>query len=304
MYLSASTMWVLIGAVPVFFMLSSYFLFSANGGNIDRNRIKKYLIRIGSLYLLWFVYNIPDFVYFQVMSRYSRTLYDLKMLVKNSILGDTFTGSWYLASSLFCAVSIYILNKKFSTTKILCFTFVIQLLCIFSSVYKGILPARAGYYLDLFCFPLNIFGGLFYFALGLHFAKHQELVSRMKTKYCIVTMVCSFALYWLEIRLAKHFLIYGISDQAFSLIPLSLSIFLIGIQSSIKIKNAKTLRKLSIIIYCAQGSIFLAKDTIAKYFGIESSILLFTFCALAMSFVIAVVFLLQKKHVRWAKYLT
>ena len=148
------------------------------------------------------------------------------------------------------------------------------------------MPTQVAALLGYLCFPLNIFGGFFYFSLGLYFAKHQELVSRIKTKYCIVIML------------------YGMSDQAFSIIPLSLSIFIIGIRSSIKIKNAKELRKMSTIVYCAQGNILLAKNAISKFIGIRSSVTLFICCVFMMSFVIEVVFLLQKKHIRWAKYLT
>lgn len=291
-------------AVPLFFMLSSFFLFSAKNGNINRNHIKKYITRISSLYLVWFIYNIPSFVYLHIISNHSYTIRDLVIVLKKSILSSTFTGSWYLTSSIFCAFAVYILNKKFSTIRVICFAFVIQLLCIFTSVYRGILPTQVAALLGYLCFPLNIFGGFFYFSLGLYFAKHQELVSRIKTKYCIVIMLCSFALYVLEISLAKHFSIYGMSDQAFSIIPLSLSIFIIGIRSSIKIKNAKELRKMSTIVYCAQGNILLAKNAISKFIGIRSSVTLFICCVFMMSFVIEVVFFLQKKHIRWAKYLT
>ena len=56
--------WELLGrwAVPVFFIASAYFLFSANNGSVEYANIKKYIYRIGMLYLCWFIFNLPNFI--------------------------------------------------------------------------------------------------------------------------------------------------------------------------------------------------------------------------------------------------
>lgn len=106
--------WELLGrwAVPVFFIASAYFLFSANNGSVEYANIKKYIYRIGMLYLFWFIFNLPNFICVRFLKRPPHTMYDFLMIAKNSVLSSTFTGSWYLLSSIFCAWLLFVLKKK------------------------------------------------------------------------------------------------------------------------------------------------------------------------------------------------
>ena len=63
--------WELLGrwAVPVFFIASAYFLFSANNGSVEYANIKKYIYRIGMLYLCWFIFNLPNFICVRFLNR-------------------------------------------------------------------------------------------------------------------------------------------------------------------------------------------------------------------------------------------
>ena len=281
--------WELLGrwAVPVFFIASAYFLFSANNGSVVYANIKKY-----------------NFICVRFLKRPPHTMYDFLMIAKNSVLSSTFTGSWYLLSSIFCAWLLFVLKKKMNTKQICLIAFLFQIICIFTSVYKGILPDQIRHIFSFWQFPLNIFGGLFYFAIGLFLAENQDLIYKApKWKYSSIA-VMSFLTYIVEINFAKHFAIYGGSDEAFSLIPLSVSVFILGMRSSVKIRNAKKLRNISTIIYCAQADILLAKVAISRIFEINFSLFLFGICSVIMVCIIAAVFWLQERKIWWAKYLT
>lgn len=291
-------------AVPVFFIASAYFLFSANNGSVEYANIKKYIYRIGMLYLFWFIFNLPNFICVRFLKRPPHTMYDCLMIAKNSVLSSTFTGSWYLLSSIFCAWLLFVLKKKLNTKQICFIAFLFQIICIFTSVYKGILPAQIRHMFSFWQFPLNIFGGFFYFAIGLLLSENPDLIYEGERGKYVWIAVFSLLAYIGEVGFAKHFAIYGGSDEAFFLIPLSVSVFILGMRSNVKIQNAKKLRKISTIIYCAQANVLLAKVAVSRIFGIEFSLLLFGIGSVIMIGIIEVVFWLQKKKIGWAKYLT
>ena len=92
-----------------------------------------------------------------------------------------------------------------NTKQICLIAFLFQIICIFTSVYKGILPDQIRHIFSFWQFPLNIFGGLFYFAIGLFLAENQDLIYKApKWKYSSIA-VMSFLTYIGEINFAKHF---------------------------------------------------------------------------------------------------
>ncbi len=55
-------------AVPFFFIVSSFFLFSKEvDNNIDKQTLKKYLKRMFIRYLAWFIFNLPSLVYLSLI---------------------------------------------------------------------------------------------------------------------------------------------------------------------------------------------------------------------------------------------
>ena len=106
--------WELLGrwAVPVFFIASAYFLFSANNGSVEYANIKKYIYRIGMLYLFWFIFNLPNFICVRFLKRPPHTMYDFLMIAKNSVLSSTFTGSCIFSAVYFVHGCSLYLRKK------------------------------------------------------------------------------------------------------------------------------------------------------------------------------------------------
>ncbi len=302
-----SFLWELLTrwGVPYFFIASSFFLFSRCDNSNSTKIVKKYIFRIALLYFAWSIFNIPNIFIKKLYARDMLSIDTWLTFIKNSLLSSTFTGSWYLVSCIFCAFLIYFMSKFSSTRTIVCVSAVIQILCILSSTYVGVLPNIVQKGLDFLCFPLNCFGGMLYFSIGKWIAENKDIVLKSNKKVSLVILVCSYLFYFFEIYLTKKLGLYHMSDQAFSLIPVSYCMFVITLQSSIKLKNARSLRKISTIIYCAQGNVLILSKALRVLFHVESSLLRFICLCITMIMIITFILILQKQNKsKWIRYFT
>lgn len=290
-------------AVPFFFVTSAYFLFSkGENGNITRAHLGKYIKRIAALYALWLLINLPSVFYSRLYTPGIQELKTWLLFFRSAFLSSTFTGSWYLMSCIFSAFFVYVLSKKLRNGTVLAVTFLLQTVCILTSVYSGFVPESIGKALDLVSFPLNIFGGVFYFALGKFLFEKQNLFKRLRAGDCLFLALLFYGVYIVEIYFAKSCGVYRCSDQAFSLLPLLL---LACQKSALHLRSPKTLRKMSTVIYCCQGNILLFVPMVLKQYGVTASLTVFAVGALCAVGMILIVFALQKcKKCKFAGYLT
>ncbi len=292
-------------AVPFFFICSSYFLFrKSKNKTVDRETIRKYIHRILTIYLVWFIFNIPSIIYTRLYGKDLSEILTWLIFIKRSVLSSTFTGSWYLTSSIFSALVIYLLSKKMKTEAILVITFVSYFICLLSSAYAGVLPEKTLKVLSDLCFPLNIFTGCFYFALGKYVSENEEkLISRFSVGKCILLSVVFYMTFVVEICLTKKFSVMGSTDVAFSLGPLAFFLLLSCLQLKIRCKYAAVLRKLSIIVFCSQGNVLWFRSRLYSY-GVHSLIkqYIMTF-ALVGIICIVVLYLQKKQRWKWTEYL-
>ena len=293
--------------VPFFFITSSFFLFKkADNGVIPAQKLKSYVKRILLLYLAWMIINIPSIVYMRIITNGVSSPLTYFNLIKNTLLSSSFTGSWYLAGSVFSAVVIYFLSKKLSSKAILICTFPFYLICVTTSVYGGVLNDSLSFVLkDMLCFPTNIFGGLFYFALGKFLAEnHKKLKSISLLKICLL-LGLAFAAYCAEVLLANKLNVLSSTDFALSTALTGFAFVLLGMNLNLKIKNSLVLRKASTIIYCAQGNVLLLNGATKKLLHISNDILLYCIMLFVMAVIVAIILLLQKKtNLRIFQYLS
>ena len=154
-------------------------------------------------------------------------------------------------------------------------------------------------------FPLNIFGGLFFFSVGKWLAENRASVMKISTAKYASAAAIFYILYIAEYYFARKEGFYRSSDCAFFLIPASICIFITALKIPLKIKNPQLFRRLSTVIYCAQGNVLVAVVLLGKYFNIDSVIIKASVGLVIMAVVAAAVLLLQKsKRISWAKYLT
>ena len=291
--------------VPFFFICSAYFLFNKEKKGQFKEAVRKYIHRIGVLYIVWMVYNLPSIYLSRIYLKDWSVLSTWLTFVRNTLLSSTFIGSWYLLSSIFSAFFLYILSKKFKTKVVLGICFCFYILCVASSVYHNFFPSFSKIVATFFGFPLNIFSGVFFFAIGKYIAENKRKVVNVFTqKRALFCFVVFYLLYLLEIGVVRHYHLYTTSDFAFSSILVGLFIFLFCMQSKIHIKNSIVLRKLSIIIFCAQGNVLSVNDFCLKTLGwTRMSSYLVAVCMMIL--ICALVLYIQKrKHWKWADSLT
>lgn len=290
--------------VPFFFICSSYFLFSKSKNGQLGSAVRKYISRIGALYAVWFIYNLPNVFFVRLYPENLAEITTWLGFIKNSILSSTFTGSWYLASSIFSAFLIYGLSKKFSTKIILCFTFVFYLFCVFSSAYGNFSPSLTKV-LRMFCFPLNIFNGLFYFAVGKYICENKEKIEKVFTqKKALLCFFVFYLLYGLEIQLAEYFKFYSWPDVAFCTVLMSSSLFLFCMQAKVHIEKSLLLRKLSIIIFCCQGNVLLVNSFCKKMLGYSAMISYFISMFIIAVICVFVLYMQKRSSAKWVQALT
>lgn len=168
-------------AVPFFFVISAYFLFSKYKKNKDIEVLYLYIKRLGKLYLFWFIVLFP--VIFKI--RYLWLVPELGRkgalfaFIKELIWSSSFQGSWYLNASMVCACIIFILQKKMNMKKI----FIVCSCCfMFSVVVSGYYELFSSFignayekYVYFFSEPYNTFVvGMIYFALGKYIAETER----------------------------------------------------------------------------------------------------------------------------------
>ncbi|MBR1591607.1 MAG: acyltransferase [Ruminococcus sp.] len=292
--------------VPFFFVTSSYFLFSkSDGNNIDRKTLNNYLRRIGLLYLTYFIINLPNIVCYRLINEGIGDIHTWINFAKGTLLTSTFTGSWYLNSSLFSAFFIYILSRKMNTGKVLVITGFIQIICILTSVYRGLLPTGAvNILVGGLLFPINSFGGVFYFAIGKYIAENREKFRTIPNTVCISVFLIAYAVFFAEVYLAENKGYIGLNDVGAGIVFASVALFLILIKSKVTIKNNIVLRKLSTIIYCGQANVLLLSRAFRKYFDTSYAVMFLFGSFLLAVFAAAVFFLKKWGKFKWAKYLT
>ena len=264
--------------VPFFFICSSFFLFKKmKNYNDNKTILKKYCFRIISLYIVWFIYNLPSFIFLNFIYKGGK-LSDVTSsfrLLKSFIFSSTFTGSWYLSSCIFSAVLIYYLSNHFTTKQL--GTSVIYVLCACNSVYSGLLPLSIHNILSFLCFPQNIFCGCFYFAIGKYISENQVLIVRkFDTKKGLVLFILFYIIYFSEVLIANKLGYLGVTDVGIITVAVGVYVFIICLQSNIQTPKSKSLRNLSTIIYCCQGNILCAKGMFKLYF-FNSSIICYIF---------------------------
>ena len=135
------------------------------------------------------------------------------------------------------------------------------------------------------------------------FENQQLILSRFTRNKLIKCFACFFIIYGIELFISKQLNIFGSSDFAFSTIGMALPVFLLCLQSDIKIENAAFFRRVSTIIYCGQANVLVIND-ILRNRGLSSGI---SFCAavFALAAICTLILHVQKKKIfKWCDYFT
>ena len=293
-------------AVPLFFIISSYLLFLKG---IKKETIKKYCMRIAKLYIFWFVIQIPIVIYERFyLSEYGFLETSLRFL-RSIFFTSTFSGSWYLTSSIFCSILLYYLYKlkffKFST-KLFIVSIIAYLFCVFTSSYGNVFvkffPDFYEKWVDLFFKPsTSIIAGIPYFSIGYYYAQNKNALNRINYIFFLVVSV----LFLFEIIFVESHNFAITTDSYFFLLPTSACIFKIMYNKKITIRNNIFFRNSSTIIFFAHFIIIFILNVISKICSINMSNLILFLLVLSISLVtsIGLINLSKDEKFRFLKHL-
>lgn len=132
-------------AVPVFFVLSSFFFFrKAWENSFKTSLLIRFLKRITIMYVLWFFINI---YYIYTHKNYFDSFKGILYLTHDVLFNYTFPGSWFLSALAIAVILIYITKQIKLPSTIL---FIGSFLLYFYLYYYQLLP-------DKYQIPYNFF---------------------------------------------------------------------------------------------------------------------------------------------------
>lgn len=304
-------------AVPLFFMMTSYFLFSKLKTIDDKNTrkatVKKFVIRNAKLYIFYSLLLSPiiialirfDFLKEHFSYGFFRGIYSIIQMV---LFKGTFTGSWYIVSSILGVVIIALLSAHMNNKCLFAITFVSYIFaCINSSyieLFTNIKPIVnfANVFTKIFVEPeCSFLVSCFWLCLGKIIAEHSF---KLKNSLLCVLLVCCAALLYIEWLFVKRTFGTLNNDCYFMLIPICTIAFLIV--KDIKFTTNKLLldcRKTSTIIYALHGAVLTVWGScLRKFLNISNQYLLFI-STVIICICASIIFLKlkDKKYFTWLK---
>ena len=250
-------------AVPLFFLLSSYLLFSRLNAAKEEDKqsifirfIKKNLC----FYLFWFIILAPITFYCSHFFA-DGIAKGILSLLQYTLFSSTFFSSWFLAALIIGTLIVYYASKVIPWKGLLAFALVIYALVCFRSSYWQFVPKRsflisaANAYVRIFTEPYKSFpAAILWIVIGKMFAENKIVLSKMKSFVLLAIGAVLLYAEWLIVRETGG---ETRNDCYFMLLP-----FCVGVFSVIRLYESKSfardtrnLRKASAITYASHGSI-------------------------------------------------
>ncbi len=234
-------------AVPLFFMISGYFVFN----KLDEPaKIRKYLFKILRMYLVFSLVYLPLDIQKLISGETAVSEY-----LKNFFLWRSYVHLWYLIALFYTVAAVYILYSKFhlKLKTILIISGVMNLAGIILSckylLEKSFFSGAVNLYYDIFTDVTNALFFGFYFVLGLYLRQNNAKIT--KRNYWLYAAV-SFLLLTAETLICQRVLQKSNCQLLVFLIPTVLFIFLAACFSSVPEsmeKHSLFFRKQSTLIY-------------------------------------------------------
>ena len=251
-------------AVPLFFIISSYFLFKKLENTEDSKKdgvVWRYVKRNAILYLFWFIVLLPISLYLHHDIWIDDfNIFCLLRFLRSLVFASTFPASWYISATIIGTIIVYFLSKKFGNKLIILISCVFYILACLVSSYQYIVDSNqilsniVSSLKIIIPAPYNSFlVALFWIVCGKCIAESRMLI---RTGLLTATLILSAVLLELEFQL--HVKVTGNynNDLYFMLIPLSICIFISLCKiPAWKNKYGVTFRKLSTLYYVMHSAV-------------------------------------------------
>ena len=299
-------------AVPLFFVISSYFFFSKISNTASEQEKNKkwlgYVKRNAVLYLFWFIVLIPITLSLRQYFN-DGALKGIHNFTKSLLFSSTFPASWYIQASIVAVSIIFLASKKLNNTTLLCIAVPIYAFATLRSSYVNVIEANAflskfyEIYEMIFGAPMfNACSALVWIVVGKCFAEGKI---KIKAIFAAIGLAVSCALLYAEWLFVRS--LNGTFNNDCYLLLIPTTIFAFQLLLLVKIpanKLTSFMGKSSTIIYTTHMPLILiATPLMIKFLSINSKPLMFVFAAVVCTSGSLVVFWLEKfKIFKWLKY--
>lgn len=284
-------------AVPLFFLMSSFLLFSKINQEPNRRKeiVKKYVFRLCKYYLFWFIILLPITIYARKSWFNDGIILGIVRCILKPLLGSTFYASWYISASIIGVIVVDKLSSKINYKLLLPIFIVIYFVCCLTSSYKFIIGIddTSKWIIEP---HMSFMVSLLYILLGKIISEGKLKIN--KKLNVVLLLISSIVLYveWLIIQKETG----GINYDCYILIPaVSVLLFLLIINIKISLKKPKILRQLSSFIYPLHYSVSLPIITLLKHYFADGTILRIVLFFITIIVCLILFFLVKKLEKRF-----
>lgn len=287
-------------AVPVFFILSSFFYFLKLNNSENRwSILSTYLKRIGILYMFWFCVNLPVILHYKHYF-IQNGIMDIFRLLSDIVLRTTYSGSWFLSATAL-AIVIYTIVSNSKFVKWILVTLSIALLFYINCI--DVIPERMHGFFDLWTTNirkdanLTVLESLGWVGIGSLLAEFNDRKISLNRK--VLSIVSCFLMVLLVLTSNYRFLV---CNQLVKII-LAIALFLwakeLNLAPTLRLKH---LRQLSILYFMIHFNVVRMLGHTNVYSAVGG--ILFYLIVLLLTHICSelIIYLSNKRYFKWLKY--
>lgn len=252
-------------AVPLFFVMTGYFLFRKLSTQTDeaarRKTVAGFVRRNAALYAFWFLCLCPLILYIRKDLIFQDSLpQSILALVKLILFGSTFTGSWYIMAGITGVLIITVLLRKVPTKALFFGASALFVILALTSSYGAfvekipVLSSLVAIYTGAIGQPSLTFPiAVVWLACGKCFA---ENCFPLKKRTYIIICVASAVLLYGEWQLVWHLTGVYKNDCYLFLLPFCFGLFgWLQSMEPVQIPDSIHFRRCSTVIYTMHGAV-------------------------------------------------
>ena len=302
-------------AVPLFFIMSSYFFFAKQNridNDIERHEAyKKYIQRNFMFYIFWFLVLLPATIFLRKSWFENGILWAIGRVIKGFLFNGTFMASWFIMALIIGITIIYYSAKKLSNKKLFYITGLIYaVVCLRCSYYPLIISTFPWIEVlvnsieSITAEPMsNFVFALFWLTCGKCFADGTfEKFEDNRFITGIIT-VLSALLLWIEWEYCKGIMTKFHLAALFLMAPTLIGLFAILKNINFYRPYSLCIRKFSTITYGVHATaltfISAALKRTIGFSELRQFVIGVMFCILLTAIIIR---LEKQKHFKWLRY--
>ncbi len=247
-------------AVPLFFIISSYFFFSKNKNltsDKEKNRaLRKLIKRNLLLYFIWSLIQLP--VLFFMRGYHHELPQSIWYAARDILNGSGFTGAWYIVAFVIGVVVIFGLSKKIPAKWLVILTLPLYAISCFATNYYNLL--EDGSFIISIADRYNELTGLYFytsFPVALFWISTGRFIAEKKFVIKNNMMVFFAGLFAVLLGLERYFAVkyeLGVTDDCyFMLILFCPLIFMLVRSIEGSFSTRLKIRELSVVLYVVHG---------------------------------------------------